>query len=82
MDYINELNKLSPSYCIPESCNNMYDFGIYTNRAIIDVYNESMFIVLGSQLSILDESVVLENKVSEKLSAKRFFIIYHLLFII
>lgn len=67
MDYINELNKLSPSYCIPESCNNMYDFGIYTNRAIIDVYNETMFIVLGSQLSILDESVILENKVSEKL---------------
>ena len=48
------MNSEFTSY-IPESCTNISDFGIYTNRGITDSFTEMRFFVLESQLSILNE---------------------------
>jgi len=53
MEY--NINSISPSSCIPEGCTNLYNFGIYTNRGIMDSFNEMRFMVLESEISILNE---------------------------
>ena len=70
MDYIKELNAIqSDSSYIPENCNNIFDFGIYTNRAIMDVYNESSLSLLQDQFTIFDgivnESIIYEDAKSK-----------------
>lgn len=70
MDYINELNNIKPdSSYIPENCNNIFDFGIYTNRAIQDIYNESSINILSNQIimfsNITNESVIQEDAKSK-----------------
>ena len=54
MDY--NINSITPSgNIIPEGCTNLYDFGIYTNRGIMDTFNEMRFLALESEVSILKE---------------------------
>lgn len=40
---------------IPESCTNISDFGIYTNRGITDIFTETRFLALEYQISVLNE---------------------------
>lgn len=54
MEY--NINSITPSgKVIPEGCTNLYDFGIYTNRGIMDSFNEMRFLALESQIFILKE---------------------------
>ena len=70
MDYIKELNAIQPnSSYIPENCNNMKDFGIYTNRAIMDIYNEASLSFLSGQFAMFN-SIVNESVINEGLREK------------
>jgi len=48
------MNSEFASY-IPEFCTNISDFGIYTNRGITDIFTETRFLALESQISALNE---------------------------
>lgn len=55
---------------IPESCTNISDFGIYTNRGITDIFTETRFLALESQISILNEysnDHIINESMKEKL---------------
>lgn len=63
------MNREFTSY-IPESCTNISDFGIYTNRGITDLFTETRFIALESQISILNEyynDQIITESMKEKL---------------
>lgn len=69
MEY--NINSIAPSgKVIPEGCTNLYDFGIYTNRGIMDTFNEMSFLALESQIFMLKEYTgddVITESMKEKL---------------
>ena len=64
-------NSITPSgNVIPEGCTNLYDFGIFANRGIMDSFNEMRFLALESQIFILKEYTgddVITESMKEKL---------------
>ena len=69
MEY--NINSIAPSgNIIPEGCTNLYDFGIFANRGIMDSFNEMRFLALESQIFILKEYTgddVITESMKEKL---------------
>lgn len=69
MEY--NINSITPNgKVIPEGCTNLYDFGIFANRGIMDSFNEMRFLALESQIFILKEYTgddVITESMKEKL---------------
>lgn len=56
-------NNMNP--CIPYRCSNIYDYGIYTNRGILDIYNENMFSIIKIEASIFNECITENGIINE-----------------